>query len=167
MNNGAGLVTFTGHSNHWQWARIVKDGDENRWMFGLNDVSQLRNINSPFISMSMTCYTSQFIEPAPRHFTLDERLFLHGNGGAISTWGPTGFSIVPAHDTLQVGFHELLWKSPKHQAKLGALYAAGYQKVFNSAQNYDVTKTYAVFGDPLTSARISPTGAIFMPRLGR
>ena len=23
MNSGVGIVTYTGHGNHWQWARIV------------------------------------------------------------------------------------------------------------------------------------------------
>ena len=167
MNSGVGMVTYTGHSNHWQWARIVKDGDENRWMFGLVEVTFLRNFNSPFIAMSMTCYTSQFVQTAARHFTLDERLFLHGGGGAISTWGPTGFSIVPAHDVLQEGFHALLWKSPPLQAKLGALTKAGYQEVFSTGRNFDVNKTFAVFGDPLTSARVTEMDAIFMPKLNR
>jgi hypothetical protein len=167
MNSGAGIVTYTGHSNHWYWARISNDSEEHRALFGLIEVRELRNVNSPFISMSMTCYTSQFIQPAALHYTLDERLFLHGNGGAISTWGPTGFSIVPAHDILQVGFHELLWKSPPMQAQLGALYEAGYKKVFASGSNYDVNKTYAVFGDPLTSARVTPLDFIYMPKLER
>lgn len=167
MNSGAGIVTYTGHSNHWQWARIVADGEENKWLFGLIEVRSLFNINMPFIAMSMTCYTSQFTEPAPLHWTLDERLFLHGNGGAISTWGPTGFSIVPAHDVMQEGFHQLLWKSPAQQAKMGALTHAGYQHVFASGKNLDVNKSYAVFGDPLTSARIAPIDALFMPKLGR
>jgi hypothetical protein len=165
MNSGVGLVTYTGHSNHWQWARIVKDGEENKWLFGLIEVRDLLNFNSPFISLSMTCYTSQFTQPAALHYTLDERLFLHGNGGAVATWGPTGFSIVPAHDTMQVGFHELLWKSPVQQAKMGALTQAGYAKVFASGQNYDVNKSYALFGDPLTSARIAPLDAIYLPQL--
>jgi hypothetical protein len=166
MNSGAGIVTYTGHSNHWYWANIGGD-DEFKALFGLIEVRSLRNRDMPFISMSMTCYTSQFTEPAPSHYTLDERLFLHGNGGAIATWGPTGFSIVPAHDTLQVGFHELLWKSPPLQAKMGALTKAGYQKVFTSGQNYDVNKSYALFGDPLTSARVAAIDAIFMPKLVR
>jgi hypothetical protein len=165
MNSGVGIVTYTGHGNHWQWARIVADG--NKWLFGLWEVKRLNNPNTPFISMSMTCYTSQFHKPEVNHFTLDEHLFLYGNGGAISTWGPTGFSIVPAHDTLQAGFHKLLWKSPALKAKLGALTEAGYQEVVNSGTNLDVAKTFAFFGDPLTSARIVPVDTIYMPKLNR
>jgi hypothetical protein len=167
MNSGVGLVTYTGHGNHWQWARIVRDDQENKWLFGLIEVRELRNVNSPFISMSMTCYTSQFTQPAALHYTLDERLFLHGNGGAIATWGPTGFSIVPAHDTLQQGFHEALWKSPPLQGKVGALVKAGYQEVFSSGRNLDVNKSFALFGDPLTSARVTEVDAVYMPKLNR
>lgn len=163
MNSGAGLVTYTGHGNHYQWARIVDEG--NKWMFGWASVGDLRNLNTPFISLSMTCYTSQFHIPAPKHYTLDERLFLHGNGGAIATWGPTGFSIVPAHDTLQEGFHKMLWKSPPLRAKLGALTEAGYDAILASAQNYDVAKTFAFMGDPMTAARITDINTIYMPQL--
>jgi hypothetical protein len=165
MNSGVGIVTYTGHGNHWQWARTVADG--NKWLFGLWEVLQLHNINTPFISMSMTCYSSQFHIPAGNHFTVDEHLFLYGNGGAISTWGPTGFSIVPAHDTLQAGFHKMLWKTPAFQAKLGALIEAGYQEIFTSGENYDVNKTFAFMGDPLTSARIAPIDSIYLPKLAR
>lgn len=165
MNSGVGIVTYTGHANHWQWARTVIDG--NKWLFGLWEVRQLYNNNTPFISMSMTCYTSQFHKPETNHFTLDEHLFLHGNGGAVATWGPTGFSIVPSHDTMQVGFHELLWKSPAQKAKMGALTKAGYQTVFSSGQNLDVNKTFVLMGDPLTPARITPVGAVYMPLTAR
>lgn len=167
MNSGVGIVTYTGHSNHWQWARVVKDGDPNKWLFGLWEVRSLNNINSLFISMSMTCYTSQFHKPEKNHFTLDEHLLLHGGGGAVATWGPTGFSVVPAHDTLQVGFHKTLWKSPALKAKLGALTEAGYDEVFASGQNFDVNKTYAFMGDPLTAAGVLPVKSIYMPKLNR
>jgi hypothetical protein len=167
MNDGVGIVTYTGHANHWQWARIVADGQENKWLFGLWEVRQLNNINSPFISMSMSCYTSQFHKPEVNHFTLDEHLFIYGNGGAISTWGPTGFSVVPAHDTLQTGFHKLLWKSPALKAKLGALTEAGYKEIFASGVNFDVNKTFAFMGDPLTSARITPVDTMYIPKLNR
>ena len=170
MNSGVGLVTYTGHSNHWQWARVVKDGDPNKWLFGLWEVRSLNNINSLFISMSMTCYTSQFHKPEKNHFTLDEHLLLHGGGGAVATWGPTGFSVVPAHDTLQVGFHKMLWKSPALKAKLGALTEAGYLEVFASGEKLlDVNKTFAFMGDPLTAAGVLPVEStyLYMPKLNR
>ena len=115
----------------------------------------------------MTCYTSQFHIPALSHFTVDEHLFLYDNGGAITTWGPEGFSIVPAHDSLQKGFHQLLWKSPALKAKLGALTAAGYKEVFKSGNNLDATKTFAVMGDPLTAARVIPISTVYLPKLDR
>jgi hypothetical protein len=167
MNSGVGLVTYTGHANHWQWARTARDDEENKWLFGLWEVRRLNNRNTPFISLSMTCYTSQFHKPETNHFTLDEHLLLHGNGGAIATWGPTGFSIVPAHDALVGGFHSQLWQSPRQQAKLGALTAAGYEAVFASGINLDVNKSFAFLGDPLTPARIAANDIIHMPKVRR
>ncbi|MCC6456830.1 MAG: hypothetical protein IT328_17880 [Caldilineaceae bacterium] len=169
MNSGVGLVTYTGHANHWQWARIVPDDAENKWLFGLWEVRQLRNREMPFISLSMTCYTSQFHMAAASHFTIDEHLFLHANGGAIATWGPTGFSIVPAHDILQAGFHEKLWSSPPETARIGELTEAGYTAIAAHGTAYlDVNKTFAIMGDPLTRARITTDAdATFMPKLNR
>ena len=167
MNSGVGLVTYTGHANHWQWARIASDDAENKWLFGLWEVRRLNNRNSPFISLSMTCYTSQFHKPETNHFTIDEHLLLHGNGGAIATWGPTGFSIVPAHDTLASGFHTQLWQSPHQQAKLGALTEAGYAAIFASGTNLDANKSFAFLGDPLTPARIAANETTRIPKVSR
>jgi hypothetical protein len=164
MNSGVGLVTYTGHANHWQWARTVLP-DDNKWLFGLWEVGHLGNSNTPFIALSMTCYTSQFHKPAGNHFTLDEHLLLHARGGAVAVWGPSGFSIVPAHDTLQVGFHDLLWNSPRQEAKLGALTEAGYQAILASGSNLDVNKSFVFLGDPLTPARIAPNDNIYMPKV--
>ena len=44
---------------------------------------------------------------------------------------------------------------------------AGYQEVFASGENYDVNKTFAFFGDPLTAARVMPVDAIYLPKLTR
>ena len=53
------------------------------------------------------------------------------------------------------------------KAKLGALTEAGYQEVFASGTNFDVNKTFAFMGDPLTPARIAPVDAIYLPKLNR
>jgi hypothetical protein len=66
---------------------------------------------------------------------------------------------------LQKGFHTLLWKSPPLQAKLGALVQAGYKEVFHTGTNLDVTKTFAMMGDPLTYARVNAINTMYMPKL--
>jgi hypothetical protein len=166
MNGGVGLVTFTGHSNHWQWARLAPASDPNsdKRMFGLWDVLALNNRNTPFIALSMTCYTSQFPIPAPYHFTLDEHLFLHKNGGAVAVWGPAGLSVAHGHDKLQLGFYTALWSAPPRQAKLGALTQSGYAEILKTSPCcIDINRTFLLMGDPLTPARIDARPLVQLP----
>ncbi|HXF64405.1 MAG TPA: C25 family cysteine peptidase, partial [Caldilineaceae bacterium] len=166
MNGGVGLVTFTGHSNHWQWARLAASSEPNsdKRMMGLWDVEQLHNRTMPFIALSMTCYTSQFPIPAPYHFTLDEHLFLHDDGGAVAVWGPAGLGVAHGHDALQKGFYQVLWSSPRLQAKLGALTQGGYSEILRSSPCcIDINRTFLLLGDPLTPARVDALPAVQFP----
>ena len=164
MNSGVGIVTYTGHSNHYFYATLYQLPDG---FFNLNDVPRLNNRQSPFILLTMTCYTSQFPKPDPRPTTLDERLFLHQNGGAIAVFGPAGLSVATGHDKLQEGFYRALWSAPPQSAKMGALLEAGYWVVAASTANLDVNKTYLLLGDPLTSARVSENQSLWLPNLSR
>ncbi len=164
MNSGVGLVTFTGHSNHYFYATLYQLPDG---FFNLNDVARLNNRRSPFIMLTMTCYTSQFPKPDPRPTTVDERLFLHPNGGAIAVFGPAGLSVASGHDKLQEGFYRTLWRAQPQQAKMGALLEAGYRVVSASAAHLDVNKTYLLLGDPLTSARVSQNRSLWLPAIQR
>jgi hypothetical protein len=163
LRDGAALVTYTGHSNHWQWAvtdSTVQDGR----LFGLWDVLQLNNKDRLFIALSMTCYTSQFSKPAPSHFTLDEHLLLHGGGGAAAVWGPAGLSVAHGHDLLQRGFYHALLQSLPGQAKLGALVQAGNLWLMsNDACCNDIPKTFLILGDPLTPLLLRPSLSIYLP----
>lgn len=168
LNSGAGIVTYTGHSNHWQWA--VTDTSQvaqifDARLFGLYDAGRLNNLSMPFIALSMTCYTSQFAKPAPDPKTLDEDLFIHHNGGAVATFGSSGLSVVSSHDTLQIGFYRLLWSSPPQKAKLGALINAAYMEVIKSGANLDVNRTFLLLGDPFTPARVEPFTILHLPEI--
>jgi hypothetical protein len=168
VNGGAGLVTFTGHSNHWQWARLAPDAEANssKRLLGLWDVLDMTNAATPFIGLSMTCLSSQFSVPAPYHFTLDEHLLLHGNGGAVAVFGPAGLSVAHGHDRLQEGFYAKLWSTPRHQAKLGALTQAAYGAILTSSPCcVDINRTFLLLGDPLTPARVNPLTVLSMPTI--
>lgn len=166
LSAGTGLATFTGHSNHWQWGRMGKTAGYDHRIFGLLDVDALKNRNQPFISLSMTCYTSQFTIPAEDHRTLDERLLLHPEGGAIATWGPAGLSIAHGHDALQTGFYHALWEASPLSAKLGALTQSGYNHiVLNTPCCQDVARTFVLLGDPLTHARARALDDLYVPHV--
>jgi hypothetical protein len=165
MNRGAGLVTYTGHAHHWQWAVTDRNSPDGR-LFGLWDTLNLTNRDRLFIGLSMTCYTSQFDVPAPFHYTLDEHLVLYPDGGAVATWGPAGLSVSHGHDAIQQGFHQALWKARPMQAKLGALVQAGYTYLVTQRTCcQDIARTFLLLGDPLTPARVQPLESLYLPAM--
>lgn len=171
LSAGAGLVTYNGHSHHWQWAITDEsaNADPNA-LLGLYDTDLLTNKNRYFIGLSMTCLTSQFQKPAFSGTVLDERLLLNANGGAVAQWGPAGLSVAYGHDLLQRGFYEALWSAPPLTAKMGALIeAGGIALLTEGACCQDTLKTFLLLGDPLTTVRVYP-GAIpelYLPLIRR
>lgn len=161
LSAGAGLVTYNGHSHHWQWAITdeTPNADPNS-LLGLYDTDLLTNKNRYFIGLSMTCLTSQFQKPAFSGTVLDERLILNPNGGSVAQWGPAGLSVAYGHDLLQRGFYEALWSAPPLTAKMGALIEAGSTALLTEgACCQDTLKTFLLLGDPLTTVRVY-SGAI-------
>lgn len=170
LNRGPGIITYNGHGNWWQWATTDSEA-ATPYIFYLYDVDRLTNRNEPFIGLSMTCYTSQFFQPANSGTTLDERMFLHANGGAAAIWGPSGLSVLHGHDDLQYGFHKMLWAKEPGTAKLGELVQAGYYENFSpSAERNklyacceDVRRTFLLMGDPLTTVHMEPDLSVYLP----
>jgi hypothetical protein len=165
IEDGAGLVTFTGHSHHWQWATTDASSSVGR-LFGLWDVLELGNRQRLPIVLSMTCFTSQFTKPAEFHATIDEHLVLYPNGGAVAVWGPAGLSVAHGHDILQRGFYKALWSAQPMTAGLGALILAGYTEIVTAGGCcQDIARTYLLLGDPLTTARVQPLYAVHLPNM--
>jgi hypothetical protein len=168
MSQGAGVVVYSGHANHWQWGALdtwpnQQGGDPKPGLVGLNDPDTLANRDRLFINLSMTCLTSQFHKPANSGTTLDERLFL-ANNGAVAVWGSSGLSVVHGHDALQRGFFTKLWTSPAMDTPLGALLAAGYNELLTkSVCCQDAAHTFLLLGDPLTPARVLPLDLLHLP----
>jgi hypothetical protein len=163
MSWGAGLVVFTGHANHWQWAGL--DTDKSLLgLVGLNDPDIFANRDRPFIALSMTCLTAQFHKPANSGTTLDERLLLVRNG-AVAVWGPAGLSVVHGHDALQRGFFQALWGGETTGGlRLGELLESGYYELMTrSACCQDALLTFLLLGDPLTPARVMPLDVTHLP----
>lgn len=171
LSAGAGLVTYNGHSHHWQWAVTDESptADPN-WLLGLYDTDALTNKNRYFVSLSMTCLTSQFQKPAFSGTVLDERLLLNANGGAVTIWGPAGLSVAYGHDLLQRGFHDALWTAPPLTAKMGALIEAGNTALLTQGGCcQDTLKTFLLLGDPLTTVRVysGTINQLYLPLIDR
>ncbi|MBK8050212.1 MAG: hypothetical protein IPK16_25785 [Anaerolineales bacterium] len=166
LSAGAGLVVYNGHSNHWQFARTSEQGWPN-WLFYTNDVDLLLNYGKPFIGLSMTCYTSQFVIPAAAG-TLDELTFRKPDAGSVAVWGPSGLSVTHGHDLLQRGFMRRLWSNPSMSQPMGELLEAGYTELLlNSSGLEDTLMTFLLLGDPLTKARVTANRGLFLPEIAR
>ena len=163
LNAGAGLVNYVGHAHHWQWA-VTDLTASPSYLMGLYDVDTLTNRKRLPILLEMTCLTSAFQQPAYSGTTIDERFLLHGGGGAVAIWGPTGLGLSHGHDALQRGFYTALWAVPPTQAVIGELVTGGYLELFaNDASNQDALRTFVLLGDPLTRARIFASKPIYLP----
>lgn len=169
MSQGAAVVVYAGHANHWQWGTLdswapTQPGEVLPGFLNLFEPDGLANRDRLSIVLSMTCYTSQFHKPANSGTTLDERMFL-ANGGAVAVWGSSGLSVVHGHDALQRGFFEALWRAPHNMNKpIGALLEAGYLELLTTnACCQDAAQTFLLLGDPLTPARVLPLDLVHLP----
>ncbi len=155
FNQGAGTLTFFGHSNHWQWA-LTSLSQQPSYLLGLLEVDNLRNGDKLPVVLAMTCLSSAFHEPAYSGTTIDERLVLHPGGGAVAVWGPTGRGVVYGHTELQRGFYRQLWDSGSPgRAPLGTLARAGYLELFTRGNCCEeALYTFTILGDPLTRVQV-------------
>ncbi len=182
LDAGAGLFTYNGHSSQWRYAVTERDqsalsklppeapagGLDTNHLFYIWDVDSLDNDDYPFISLSMTCLTSQFHKPIEFGMTLDEHMILHERGGAAATWGSAGLSVAQGHDLLQRGFQKELWREREGRARMGELTMAGYLEQFTeSGCCDDVRRTFMVMGDPLTLVRVGAIDNVYLPLVER
>lgn len=155
LNQGSGTVTFFGHAHEWQWA-LTNLAQEPSHLIELFEVDTLTNGDRLPVVLAMTCVSSLFQKPANSGTTIDERMVLHPNGGAVAVWGPTGRGVSYGHGLLQKGFYQQLWDAASPgRAPVGLLAQAGYMELFlrgNCCQS--TLRTYVVLGDPLTQVRV-------------
>jgi hypothetical protein len=163
LSQGAGLVNYIGHGGPYQWA-TTDPTRQPPYLLGLYDPDALTNGPRQPIVLEMTCLTGAFQTPAYSGTTIDERLVLKPDGGAIAVWAPTGQGVAHGHDWLQRGFYKALWSAPKLSATVGQLTAGGYLELFASGTCcQDALATYTLLGDPLTTARVLAAERLYAP----
>ncbi len=186
-NQGAAIVTYNGHGNYQQLAGTDPGAAyPNNALLNYFDPFYdngptdpyggpiLSNGNKLPIVMQLTCLTSGFQVPG-QYFpqSIDERLVLAPNGGALAVWGSSGSGVSHGHDYLARGFFNQLWSTQPGEARLGELVQAGYLNLFQGAYACcgDSIRTYLLLGDPLTKARVSFTWVapkrIYVPLVNR
>ncbi len=157
-NMGAGLLMYTGHSSIHQWAA--------ERLFHNDDVVTLFNGSRLPIVLEMTCFTSTFHDPAS--VTLDEALVRHPSGGAIATWGATGFGVATGHHWLASGFMQSVYSDG--QTEIGAAALAGKLALAGTGQNFDLLDTFTLLGDPalpLNTTIIPWAASLLLPVIRR
>ena len=164
FNQGAGMVTFHGHSSWHQWAAEALF----RWSLvpADNDVTALVNGRRlPFV-FEMTCFTGYFHHP--EYPTMDESLLRQNGGGAIAVWGSTGLGVATGHDVLQDRFYHMLLD--QNETNLGTLLLHSKLGVSASGLNQDLIDTYTLFGDPALTLDVNIVPFeehIFLPAIFR
>ncbi|MCX7671559.1 MAG: C25 family cysteine peptidase, partial [Anaerolineae bacterium] len=167
LNAGAGLVTYIGHAHQWQWA-LTDPAADPPYLLGLYDVDTLTNGNRLPIVLDMTCLTAAFHTPAYSRTTIDERLLLHAQGGAVAVWGSTGLGVVWGHDRLEAGFSAALWSRSPGSTTVGTLTAAGYRELFTSGTCcLSAARTFVLLGDPAMKVRIYAGQSLYLPLIRR
>jgi hypothetical protein len=131
-------------------------------------VDKLTNADRLPVVLAMTCLSSSFQQPARSGTTLDERLFVHPDGGAAAVWGPTGLGVSYGHESLQRGFYQTLWATSPTTPTLGMLTMAGYTELFTRGVCCQESLwTFVLFGDPLTQVHVSEAYSNYLPIVQR
>ena len=100
--------------------------------------------------------------------TIDERLLLNPNGGAIALWSPAGLGVAHGHDALHRGFLNALWAAPPLKATIGQLTNAGSLELFTKGLCcQDTLATYLLLGDPAMPARVRTAQRMYLPLVQR
>ncbi len=133
---GALFVSYVGHASLDRW------GDES---FLINaNVATLKNLDRLPIILSMTCLDGYWLYPGASG--LMETMLRAANGGSVASFSPTGLGVSTGHDVLERGLLKAVFQ--QGAARLGWAALAGKVALYASGQNYDLIKTFTVFGDP-------------------
>ncbi|MBV7328000.1 hypothetical protein KFU94_07015 [Chloroflexi bacterium TSY] len=163
FKQGPGLVSFNGHSHHFQWASTDVTVNQ-AYLFGTNDIFELKNIDQLSIVLEMTCYTGQFTRVSTTGTTIDERFQRYEDGGAVAIWSSAGSAVAYGNNALMTGFHDQLWRSPPLGARMGELIEAGYHELFQKKGCCQEARlNYLLLGDPLTPALIWAPNRQYLP----
>lgn len=170
---GAAIVQFWGHGLQFQWAYTgppLRPGEptDKQNLLGLFDVDELNTGPRLPVVLAMTCLTGSFQIPAFSGTSIDERLVVRPDGGAIAAWSSTGLGVLFGHDALQRGFYRALWAAP-NTAHLGELTMAGYLELLTAERCcQESVGTFALLGDPLTAVKVDPgVNVLTMPLVRR
>lgn len=151
LQDGPGLVVYTGHGSVHQWAA------EN--FLHLDDTPRLQSEVLPVV-LELTCFTGAF--QTPPFPSLDEGLLLQP-GGAAAVWGPTGLGLSSGHVILAQGFIQTFLGDPARSVGEAAM--AGKLQLLATEPGYpDLLDSFVLLGDPATRLGAQQgTHPVFLP----
>jgi hypothetical protein len=163
-DEGAALVTYTGHANYWQWADTAP-GAATPWLWYVYDADARANGGRLPVLLTLTCLTGFFHEPSLS--TTDERLLTWPRGGIVASFSPAGKGVANGHDLFGRAVLRALYSRDPGQRTLGAAQRAGFATLQANSNFLDLTFTYGLFGDPALHLAFAPTSWNFLPAVRR
>ncbi len=154
-NNGAGLVTYIGHSNHYQWA-VTDYTQANPFILNIWDVDTFKNGSKLPIVVSLACLSSAFQHESSIGKTIDEQLVFGTANGAIATWGSAGMELATGHNLLFYQFYRVLRDEQQPLHTIGTATFTGMVYLAASSNCCgNIISAYTLLGDPLTMPRLA------------
>ena len=163
LSDGALLVNFVGHGNRTQLTHeqlILATAVPSS-----NDLSRFGNDDRPFVFFGMSCELARFLD-ASEGTTIDcvteQMLHLGGNRGAVATFACVGSSRQSWNRLLDVNTFEAYFSERADGGgyprwTIGGLTTQGIiDAVIEQGYTYTDSRTFALFGDPLTKFDASP-----------
>ena len=175
LNNGCVWWNFQGHANPLQLTHETVYLN----LGGEDDLNSLTNDKMPFLFSAFSCHPNAFglvnegnpqIGPA-----LGEEMVTYPRGGAIASWGSSGYELIPTTSPggeashLNMHFARALFSDPPHDPYLGqggaraVLGESVEQALFENYKIYPfdgVGLTYQLLGDPATRISIGRPQAV-------
>ena len=149
INSGKLIVNFIGHGFSRGWSA---QKNPPKIFIQTADVAGFTNQDKYPIFLAMTCSEGYFIDPTVEAF--GEAVTLAENKGAIASWSPTGQGVSGAHDYLDRGFFDAVYKQGSYV--LGEAILNGFSRLWFSGSSLYLMETYELFGDPALKINRTP-----------
>ena len=137
INNGARIVTFTGHGSQRQWT--------NGGLLKSDDAAALSNGTQLSLVVNLTCLTGSFA--SPNADSLSESLLNAENGGAWAVWASSGMTAEDQQKPMAAALFNNFGEN--NGMRLGDVLL----KAKSTTENVDVRRTWTLFGDPTMRLR--------------
>lgn len=143
VDPGVAMLVYVGHGSPWQWASTTATA-ATPYLFYLYDADGRKNGGRLPIMLSMTCLSGNW--PNPYLQSLDERMVLWPNGGAVASVGATGSGVNTGHRRYLEGLIPALMADGSRS--LGEAHLAAISQLVAATGGSDLAYSFGILGDP-------------------